>query len=109
MWKEIIGIVATLFILTSMCFNTASYRATLCMRVLNLIGSIIFTVYGALVPAISTAVLNFVLIVINTYHIAILVIDKRRDEKIDRSLKDVKDYLRINPSSDDKDKNIDVD
>ena len=79
------------------------------MRIFNLIGSVVFVVYGVLIPAISTAVLNFVLIVINTYHIAMLVIDKKNEEKVERKLKNVKDYLKINPSSDDEDKNIDVD
>lgn len=109
MWKEIIGVVATVFILCSMCFNTSSYKTTLLMRIFNLIGSVVFVVYGVLIPAISTAVLNFVLIVINTYHIAMLVIDKKNEEKVERKLKNVKDYLKINPSSDDEDKNIDVD
>ena len=109
MWKEIIGIVATVFILCSMCFNTSSYKTTLLMRIFFFFFSVVFVVYGVLIPAISTAVLNFVLIVINTYHIAMLVIDKKNEEKVERKLKNVKDYLKINPSSDDEDKNIDVD
>ena len=70
---EIIGIVATLLILVSMCFKTQTYKGTFWMRVINIIGSIVFVVYGVLLPAISTAILNGALIIVNLYHIIILV------------------------------------
>lgn len=75
---EIIGIVATVFILVSMCFKTLTFRGSLCMRILNVVGSAIFVVYGCLLPAISTAVLNAGLIIVNVYHIIKLVIEHNK-------------------------------
>jgi len=74
---EIIGICATIFILVSMLFNTTTLKGDIRMRVLNLVGSVIFTVYGILVPAISTAILNGALVVVNTYHLIKLTIKKK--------------------------------
>jgi|GEM_PF-461029 len=73
LWKEIIGIIATLLILVSMLFHTLTYKGSLYMRILNIIGSVVFVIYGALLPAISTAVLNGALIVINGYHLYKLI------------------------------------
>ena len=66
---EIIGFVSTLFILFSMMFKTTTIIGDIRMRVLNLIGSAIFIVYGCLLPAISTIILNAVLVVVNSYHL----------------------------------------
>ena len=76
---EIVGIVATLLILVSMCFKTTSYKGSLYMRILNIIGSAVFVVYGILLPAISTAVLNFALIIVSTYHTILLVKNNKKD------------------------------
>lgn len=66
---EIIGIVATLLILFSMLFSTTTLKGDIRMRILNLVGSLIFVAYGILVPAISTAILNGALVVVNIYHL----------------------------------------
>ncbi len=89
-WKEAIGIVATLFILVSMLFPTLSYKGSFWMRILNLIGSAVFVVYGALVPAISTAVLNGCLIIVNAYHFVKLILDHKKEcaEKDKKELKE---------------------
>lgn len=78
--KEIIGIVATLFILVSMLFPTLSYKGSLVMRILNMVGSIIFVVYGVLLPAISTAILNGCLIFVNLYHIIKLILKHKKEQ-----------------------------
>lgn len=75
---EIIGILATLFILVSMCFKTTSFKGSLIMRVLNLFGSVVFVVYGILLPAISTAVLNAALIMVNGYHLIMLIKENKK-------------------------------
>ncbi len=80
-WKEIIGIVATLFVLVSMLFNTLSYKGSLWMRILNIAGSVVFVVYGVLLPAISTAVLNAVLIFVNGYHLIRLIKDNKNKKE----------------------------
>ena len=76
---EIIGISATILILFSMLFKTTTLKGDIRMRVLNLIGSAIFTVYGCLLPAISTAVLNGALIVVNAYHLISLVKEAKKN------------------------------
>lgn len=87
---ESIGIIGTVAILISMCFKTSSFKAALWLRILNLAGSVLFVVYGALLPAISTAVLNGCLIVVNGFHIYLLIRDekkKRISEKDDKNIK----------------------
>lgn len=81
-WVEVIGIVSTLFILVSMSINTQSYKGDVWMRIINLIGSAIFVVYGALLPAISTAVLNGCLVFVNAYHLWKLVSDHKKQVKV---------------------------
>lgn len=76
---EAIGIVATLFILVSMCFKTLSYKGSFYMRLLNIIGSVIFVVYGILLPAWSTAILNGILIFVNIYNFVILIRDHKKE------------------------------
>ncbi len=73
MFVELIGIIATLFILSSMCCKTNSFKGALWLRILNIIGSAIFTVYGILLPAISTGILNGLLVIVNTYHLVVLL------------------------------------
>ena len=75
---EIIGLIATIFILMSMSFKTISRKGDILMRSFNLVGCIIFTVYGFLLPAYSTGILNALLIIINTYHLIIII--KRKDQ-----------------------------
>lgn len=73
---EIIGIVATLFIVFSMSCKTNTKKSTIILRVTNIIGSIIFVIYGILLPAYSTAILNGVLVFVNTYHLIKIIKDK---------------------------------
>lgn len=70
---ELIGIVSTVLILFSMLFKTTTLKGDIRMRVLNLAGSAVFVVYGCLLPAISTAVLNGALVIVNIYHLVMLV------------------------------------
>lgn len=73
MWVEFIGIVATILILLSMSCKTQIFKYSVLMRILNIIGSAVFIVYGILLPAISTAILNGLLVAVNTYHLIILL------------------------------------
>lgn len=77
---EYIGLSASLFILISMCFPTNTFKSTLFLRVLNIIGSIVFVVYGAMLPAISTAVLNCCVTIVNIIQL-ILLIKKNNENK----------------------------
>lgn len=70
---EIFGIIATIIVLIAMCFKTTSRKGSIYMRLFNLIGSIGLTIYGCLIPAISTAILNGALVFINIYHLILLL------------------------------------
>ena len=59
-----------------MCIDTNSWRGDVIMRIINMIGSAVFVVYGALLPAISTAVLNGLLVFVNLYHLIKLLKNK---------------------------------
>lgn len=75
---EAIGIIATLLILFSMLFRTTTLRGDIRMRALNLVGAVVFTIYGFLLPAYSTAILNASLIIINTYHLISLIKESKK-------------------------------
>ncbi|MBQ3502455.1 MAG: lactate dehydrogenase [Clostridia bacterium] len=74
---EFIGIIAALLIVFSMSFPTMSFKWSICMRVLNIVGSAVFVVYGVLLPAVATAIANSALIIINGYHLYKLIKTKR--------------------------------
>ena len=93
-WVESIGIVGTVAILISMCFKTSSFKQTLLLRILNLLGSILFVIYGALLPALSTAILNGALILVNGFHIFLLFRDRNK-ESDSQSLNDKNDKKQI--------------
>ena len=76
---EYIGILATLFIIISMTCETKSYKSTVMMRLTNLIGSAIFV--GCLLPAYSTALMNGMLILINTYHLIKVILEHKKPIK----------------------------
>ena len=78
---ELVGIVATLFILTSMLFKTNTTKGAIIMRSINLVGSAIFVVYGSLLPAISTAILNAGLVIINTIHLIRLIMTIKKENQ----------------------------
>ena len=59
---EIIGIVATLFVLLSFLF-TSEKR----IRQINIIGAAIFIVYGIIIAAHSVYILNGALVIIHIY------------------------------------------
>lgn len=73
--NEWLGIVASLFVLVS--FLTCNQVKT---RIINSVGCIVFVVYGLLLPAYSTAFMNFAMLII---HIVFLTkhFIKRRKEK----------------------------
>lgn len=58
---EIIGLIGTLIVLISYTFTKTKY-----IRIVNCIGSVFFIVYGILVSAFSTALLNSACLVIHT-------------------------------------------
>lgn len=79
---EVIGILASVLIIISMSCSTSTYKSTLVLRVFNIIGSVIFVLYGLLLPAYSTAFLNAVLVGVNVYH-AVKVVKERKTEIVE--------------------------
>ena len=79
---EILGMISGILITISMCFKTTSTKGSLIMRILNLVGSICFVVYGFMIPAYSTAFLNVVVTGVNSYHLFILSKDFRKAKKL---------------------------
>ena len=59
---EVLGVVATLFILLSFFFSS---EATI--RKVNLVGAVLFVVYGVLISAFSVYLLNGALIITHVY------------------------------------------
>ena len=78
---EIVGIVASLFVVISMCFKTTLFKGTIIMRIINGLGSIVFVVYGALLPAIATLITNACVFVINLFYLVKEIRDHYRDTK----------------------------
>lgn len=70
---EVIGIAGTLFVLAS--FLMKDYRKT---RIINIIGAALFVIYGLCIGAISTWLLNGVLILVHIYFLC------RKEDKNDR-------------------------
>lgn len=65
MKNELIGIIGTLFILIGFTSNKKSI-----IRIFDMIGAMLFIIYGAMIGAISTIVLNACLILVNGYKLA---------------------------------------
>ena len=72
---EVIGLIATLFVLLSFLMKKIEY-----VRIINIVGASLFVVYGVCINALSTWLLNAILIVI---HIVFLTkgLVKRREKK----------------------------
>ena len=66
MFKEVVGIIGSILVVISMMFKTTTDKGVLLLRIFNLMGSIVFVVYGVLLPAYSTVVLNLICVVLNT-------------------------------------------
>ena len=74
---EAVGLVATVLLVISLCFNTKTFKGTLCMRVLNLLCSGVWVVYGVLLGLLATFVSNILCVLINLYYLILAV--KNRD------------------------------
>ena len=67
----LIGLLASVIVLVSMCFNTKTRKGTFMMRLINLVGSILSTIYGLALgtSGIGVVLLNSVLIFINLFYL----------------------------------------
>ena len=73
---EAVGLVATVLLVISLCFNTKTFKGTLCMRVLNLLCSGVWIVYGVLLGLLATFVSNILCVLINLYYLILAVKNK---------------------------------
>ena len=78
--NEIVGISGSILIAISMVFKTETDRGVMLLRIFNLLGSIVFVIYGFMLPAYSTIVLNCICVVLNIVGL-IRIIQKIRKEK----------------------------
>ena len=69
---EFIGILAGIFVLISLVFRSATRKTKILMRILNSIGAVLFIIYGVLLPAYSTAIINACILVVNIYNVCAL-------------------------------------
>ena len=67
----IVGVIASVIVLVSMCFNTLTVKGERWMRVLNLVGSILSVIYGVMLGAqgFGMLLLNVPLVVVNIYYL----------------------------------------
>lgn len=66
---EVVGILASILVLVSMCVKSSNNRGNIVMRIINTAGSIFFVYYGLVLSAYSTAFLNIGAVIVNIYHI----------------------------------------
>ena len=68
-WVEIIGLLGTVFVLISFFMKNVKK-----IRCVNIVGAILFVIYGAIINAVATWVLNGVLVII---HVVFLIKDNQ--------------------------------
>ncbi len=64
MQYEAIGIVATLFVLASFLLNDIRK-----VRIINIIGAVLFVIYGLCIGAFSTWLMNALLILVHLFYL----------------------------------------
>jgi len=66
---EYIGLCGSILIVLSLTVSLKSKKGQLLMRWGNVLGSVLFVIYGLLLPAYATAITNGCAILVNLYHI----------------------------------------
>ena len=69
MWIEIFGIISSIIILVSICFDPQSKKGNIVLRTLNTIGSVAFVIYGLLIPTYATVFMNICAAIINLIYL----------------------------------------
>ncbi|MBN2047950.1 MAG: YgjV family protein [Anaerolineaceae bacterium] len=64
-WYELIGFIASFVIAVSLMMKNVFW-----LRVINLIGSLVFTVYGILIHSVPVAAMNAFIVCIDSYYLA---------------------------------------
>lgn len=77
---EIIGIIGTVCILTSMCIPSTHRRQNILMRCINSVGCIVMVVYSIFAGAISSVVMNAAIFVVNLVYIIKLAVSLKNPD-----------------------------
>ena len=74
---ELIGIIATIFIVVAFSMDGEKK-----IRILDLVGAVLFVIYGLLIKSFSTCLLNLILVGVQIYKLVKLqeTIDEERSE-----------------------------
>jgi hypothetical protein len=64
MFVEILGIVASLFVISAFLFKNVKI-----IRLLDAVGALLYVIYGILIHSYANILLNTVLIVVQIYHL----------------------------------------
>ena len=67
----IVGLVASLIVLVSMCFDTSTRKGDLLLRSWNLVGSVLSVIYGIILgpDGFGMILLNGILVFVNLYYL----------------------------------------
>ena len=85
---EAIGYIGSGLVVVSMLMSSVVR-----LRVINMIGSIIFTVYALIIKSYPTALMNLCLVAINIYHLTRLLHTRKHWELVEGSISD--SYLKF--------------
>ena len=66
---ELIGLIGSILILLSITVTSSTTKGNLMMRIINIVGSIIFVAYGFMISAYSTVFVNIAATIINGFFI----------------------------------------
>ena len=80
---ELIGYAGSALVLVSMLMTSV-----IRLRIINLIGSVIFAIYALLIRSYPTAIMNFCLAAINIYHLRRLLKEQKQYDLIPANVKD---------------------
>ena len=72
-WYEVIGWIGNLLVITQFL-----QKDMLKLRIFGILGGTVWLVYATLLGTVSLAVLNFIIICIQVYHIRILLKQKKK-------------------------------
>lgn len=80
-WFEVIGICGTLFVLLSFLM-----KDIVKVRIINIVGAVLFVVYGILINALSTWLMNAMLVIINVVYLIMGNVKKKSNyEEVDKN------------------------
>ncbi len=72
-FNDILGYLASAFVVISLLTSNIKY-----LRYLNMIGCLLFVIYGVLIFAYPVAVMNAIAFLINIYHLRKLALEQKQ-------------------------------